>query len=369
MITILVTGAGGGVGQGIIKSLRRIDDLELDIIAADASARAAGLFGVGRAALLPRLKDPEYFATVMALCREEAIDFYIPGTDIELPLCALMAPTVERDCGTRIVISSPETIAIGNDKFATVQYLRRHNLPYPDTWLPGDVAADALPYPVVVKPRVGWRSIGVNVVRDAEELRRRLSSDRDVVIQEQIGCPDEEFTCTLVRCGNHVSNVAIFRRWLRGGDTYQAESVESELIEKYVLAIAGHLEIEGSCNFQIRVGDDGQPKLFEFNPRCSGTTPLCAVIGFNPLEYYLKHKLAMPYEPCFQVGMLILRHWAEVAVPMTSVTALRMGHASPVPPVVLQSLPSAATAPPMARNGAAVPVVDGAQRETVPRLF
>jgi hypothetical protein len=83
----------------------------------------------------------------------------------------------------------------------------------------------------------------------------------------------------------------------------------------------------------------------------------------------LKHKLAMPYEPCFQVGMLILRHWAEVAVPMTSVTALRMGHASPVPPVVLQSLPSAATAPPMARNGAAVPVVDGAQRETVPRLF
>jgi carbamoyl-phosphate synthase large subunit len=338
MIRILVTGAGCGVGQGIIKSLWRIDDLELDIIAADANAKAAGLFCAGRAALLPQVADPGYFATVMALCREEAIDFYIPGTDIELCLCALMAPIIEQDCGTRVVISSPETVAIGNDKFETFQFLRRHNLPCPDTWLPGDVDAEALPYPVVVKPRVGSRSIGVTVARDAGELRRRLSSDRDLVIQEQVGGPDEEFTCTLVGCGKEVSRVAIFRRWLRGGDTYKAESVESEVIESYVLAIAGHLEIEGSCNFQLRLADNDQPKLFEFNPRCSGTTPFCTMLGFNPLECYLKHKLGMFYEPRFKVGMLILRHWAELAVPTSSTTAIPMGRASPVPRAMLQSL-------------------------------
>jgi carbamoyl-phosphate synthase large subunit len=338
MIRILVTGAGCGVGQGIIKSLRRIDDLELDIIAADASASAAGLFSAGRAALIPKVADPEYFAAVMSLCREEAIDFYIPGTDIELPFCAMMAPVVEQDCGTRIVISSPETIAIGNDKFQTFQFLRRHSLPCPDTWLPDDIDAGALLYPVVVKPRVGSRSIGAGVVCNAEELRHRLSSGRDVVIQEHVGGPDDEFTCTLVGCGKDVSRVAIFRRWLRGGDTYKAESVKSEPIESYILAIAAHLEIEGSCNFQLRLGDDDQPKLFEFNPRCSGTTPLCAMLGFNPLEYYLKHKLGLFYEPCFKVGMLILRHWAELAVPMSSITATRMGRASPMPRAMLQAL-------------------------------
>ena len=35
MLNILVTGAGGGVGQGIIKSLKMIKDMQMNIIAAD----------------------------------------------------------------------------------------------------------------------------------------------------------------------------------------------------------------------------------------------------------------------------------------------------------------------------------------------
>jgi len=44
MLNILVTGAGGGVGQGIIKSLKMIQDIQMNIIAADMSELAAGNF-------------------------------------------------------------------------------------------------------------------------------------------------------------------------------------------------------------------------------------------------------------------------------------------------------------------------------------
>ena len=45
-IRCLVTGAGGGVGQGILKCLKRIYDIDVDIIAADMSPYSAGLFFV-----------------------------------------------------------------------------------------------------------------------------------------------------------------------------------------------------------------------------------------------------------------------------------------------------------------------------------
>ena len=44
MLNILVTGAGGGVGQGIIKSLKMIEDISINIITADMSELAAGHF-------------------------------------------------------------------------------------------------------------------------------------------------------------------------------------------------------------------------------------------------------------------------------------------------------------------------------------
>ena len=34
-MNVLVTGAGGGVGQGVIKSLKMIKDMDIKIVAAD----------------------------------------------------------------------------------------------------------------------------------------------------------------------------------------------------------------------------------------------------------------------------------------------------------------------------------------------
>ena len=123
-----------------------------------------------------------------------------------------------------------------------------------------------------------------------------------------------EYTCTVVKIGNVLSPVLVLKSNLRYGDTYKAEPVKSDKIEEYVLNVASKLEIDGGCNFQLRLDNNGVPKIFEINSRFSGTTPFCAQVGFNPIEFYLKNFLGLKYSVNIDYNSIILRHWAEVVV-------------------------------------------------------
>ena len=68
---------------------------------------------------------------------------------------------------------------------------------------------------------------------------------------------------TIVKIKDKISEVLILRRYLRSGDTYKAEPVKSKIISKYVKDIAKSLNIYGPCNFQLRLDNNGRPKVFE----------------------------------------------------------------------------------------------------------
>ncbi|MBI1945854.1 MAG: ATP-grasp domain-containing protein [Deltaproteobacteria bacterium] len=324
MIRVLVTGAGGGVGEGVIKALRMIRDLDISVIAADMSPWAAGLYAGDVARLIPRASAPDYVDALVRLCREERIDYYLPGTDVELSVCADNAARIEAECGAHVVIASPEAVRVADDKRETARFLERHGLAFPRTLLRDEWQAGALAFPLVVKPRIGCRSIGLEIVRDQAQLARALARSDEIVLQEHLGSDDSEFTCTVVMCRGEASSVGILQRWLRAGDTYRVVPLRDERIEQYVLAAARALGTNGSCNFQLRL-DDGQPKLFEINARFSGTTPLCAELGFNPVESYLKRHRGMSYGGALRTDAVVLRHWAELVVPRAAFDEIAQG--------------------------------------------
>ncbi len=55
-IRVMVTGAGSGVGQGIIKSLR-LSTLPITVIAADIGTLNSGLYRADEALLIPKVED------------------------------------------------------------------------------------------------------------------------------------------------------------------------------------------------------------------------------------------------------------------------------------------------------------------------
>jgi carbamoyl-phosphate synthase large subunit len=321
MIRVLVTGVGGGVGQGIIKSLKLINDLSIYVVTADMSELASGLYGGDYSYLVPAASDELYFDRIQEICFEEKIDFYFPGTDVELLNCSRFSSDLKKKLGVDIIVSPSSVIEIADDKYKTAEFLKENGFSYPETFLPEGVVWDEVDFPLIVKPRVGCRSIGVHLVDDVNAARLAIDSLKFPVVQEYIN--GDEYTCTVAICNELVSDVLCLKRELRAGDTYRAFPVKSERIENYVKKIAVKLGVIGSCNFQLRVTDLGEPKLFEINSRFSGTTPFCSYLGFNPVEFCLKAKLDLEYRYNIDYGKVVLRHWAEVVIEKESLDIVK----------------------------------------------
>lgn len=322
MITVLVTGAGGGVGQGIIKSLKMTKDLEIKVIVADMSELAAGLYAGDIACLVEGCSSPTYMNSLARIFDKYKVDFYIPGTDVELMFCAENKSKMKENFNVETVVSSVETIDIADDKFKTFEFLKNQGFNYPYTKRLCDYSEDEFDFPVIIKPAVGCRSIGVKKIISGRFLEPYFSKSEGLVIQEFIEGEDNEYTCTIVKVGDQISPVLVLNRDLRSGDTYRASPLKSDSIEHYVHQIASKLDIEGGCNFQLRVDSNGTPKLFEINSRFSGTTPFCSQLGFNPVEYYLKKKIGHPVEVNINYNAYVLRYWAEIVVPKEQMTEL-----------------------------------------------
>ena len=239
MLNILVTGTGGGVGQGIIKSLRMIEDLEIKIFAVDMSSNAAGLYSGDIAYLVPACSSEQYLPALADIFKKESIDYYFPGTDLELKLCAKNKAFFDDKFGVKTVISSLGSVEIADSKYKTYSFLKEHGFTYPETTWLDDVELSSLDYPVIIKPDVGCRSIGVFRVNNEIELRKNVTSFEGVVVQELVGDDESEYTCTVVKHNNSISPVLVLKRTLRAGDTFRAEPIKN-------------LEIEEWCNIKIR---------------------------------------------------------------------------------------------------------------------
>jgi carbamoyl-phosphate synthase large subunit len=314
-VKVLVTGAGALLGQGVIRSLLE-SRLDVEVIAADPSELAAGLYWVAQRRLIPMAKDPRYMPELEALIASDRPDAVLVGTDVELPILAAHRERLERTYGTHVIVSSPAVVAIADDKYETFRFFRDAGLPCPDSVLPGDEEAliARVGFPLVVKPRVGARSIGVAVVHDRAQLARAMAAVERPVIQECVATEGDEYTAGTLCFDGRCDASIVMRRDLRDGNTYRAFVEPYPALNAMVRAMAERLEPYGPTNFQFRLVDD-QVKVFEINARFSGTTPLRMRAGFNEVEMTLRRVvLNEPVEQPNVAPMTILRHWSETVV-------------------------------------------------------
>jgi carbamoyl-phosphate synthase large subunit len=322
---ILVTGAGLVLGQGIIRSLRW-SSLEPVIICADPVNYSAGLFWGDRAYLTPFASQDSYIARIEEILAAEKPDAVLLGSDIELTKMAAERARLEKTYGTRIMVSSPHVVAIADDKFLTYQFLKNHGFDYPDSCLPGEEAdlIERVGFPLVVKPRIGARSVGMSVVRDRSALAEALAGRSNMVIQECVGESDCEFTASALAFDGACHASIVMRRELRDGNTYRAFVGQFPELNLLVRRLGAALDPYGPANFQFRLDGEGKAKVFEINGRFSGTTPLRALAGFNEVEICLRHVLYG--EPVIQPiveDIAICRHWSETVVRPAQLAALR----------------------------------------------
>ena len=293
---VLVTGAGSGVGQGIIKALR-ISKLSLTVISADIAPMNVGLYRTDEAIILPRVELEGSLEKVSAILRENKIDVVMVGSEFDLEFFSKNKTEIERLTGAIVIVSPLKTVQIADDKWLTAEFFREKDLPYAESILPDGVCdaaqiADKWGYPLVLKARCGTSSKHVYIVNDKKELEASYSQTPGPMLQKMINLPssklDNEFTCSIFKTPKgKILGPFMARRTVRGGDSWHIEVANFSELPGLLLSIGKALDVVGSLNIQLMLSKNG-PIPFELNARFSGTTAIRANFGFNEPELALR---------------------------------------------------------------------------------
>jgi carbamoyl-phosphate synthase large subunit len=288
------------------------------VVAVDPSPLSVGLYWTCHRHLVPMARDPTYVQAFENILDRERPDAVIPGTDVELLLFADNRVCWEERFGTHVIVSNPSVVRIADDKYLTYRFFRNHGFAVPDSCLPGEESAliERVGFPLIVKPRVGARSVGVKKVQTKDELTSALATRDGLVIQECVATEREEYTAGTLTFEGRCEASIVMRRDLRDGNTYRAYVDAFPELNVEMRRMAEVLSPQGPANFQFRLDAQGRVRVFEINARFSGTTPFRVRAGFNEVEMVLGRILRG--EPIKQPSvrpMTILRHFTETVVP------------------------------------------------------
>jgi carbamoyl-phosphate synthase large subunit len=210
------------------------------------------------------------------------------------------------------------------DKWQTSSFLAGCGLEAPRTWLSLADACAALArgetsFPLVIKPRWGTASVGIDSANDLEELelslalakkRVRRTILRDVHASEHDACIliqkhvcGEEYGIDVVNDldGRYACTFVRKKLAMRAGETDRAVTVRSERLEALGETIGRRLGHVGILDCDVIVNEDGCYVL-DLNPRFGGGYPFSHVAGADVPAMYLAWATREQCQP----------HWVEV---------------------------------------------------------
>ena len=272
------------------------------IFVCDSNPDAVSLQEADRGFILPRASHPEYFDRLLNICEQNQVKLLISLNDLELPLLAKQRDRFLK-IGTVPIISDPAAIDICFDKWKTFQFLKENQIPAPKTYLSlaearQAIATGELTFPLVIKPRWGTASIGIEFPQDDEELelayqlvKKRLNRtiladissidpDRSVLIQEQI--IGKEYGLDVINNldGKYVATLTKRKLSMRGGETDRAITVSDPQLTDIGEKIGRNLQHIGNLDCDVFAGPQGYC-ILEMNPRFGGGYPFSHIAGAN----------------------------------------------------------------------------------------
>ncbi len=296
-INVLVTGAGSGVGQSIVKALN-ISNLNLNIFSADVNYLNAGLYRSKRSVIVPKVESKGAIKWYLSNLKKLNIHVLFVGSEYDLLFFSRYSEKIWKETKCKVCISNRQTVEMANDKYLTQNFLQKNNLPFLKTFLPKSLPeaikfTKKLSYPFILKGRKGTSSRNVHIIKNLDLLKKLYKTVKDPIMQEHIGSKKNdistEYTCSFFKSKEkNVLGPFLIKRKILHGTSWIAEVTNNLKISKLILKIAKITDCVGSFNIQLRLTKKG-PIPFEFNPRFSGTTSIRSYFGFNEPEMYIKN--------------------------------------------------------------------------------
>jgi len=326
MKKIMVTGVSGNVGQGIIEGLRNSNYANAYwILGTDIAPYplCAGYPICDTGGQVPYAIDPGFIPAVKEIIRSNKIDYVLIGVDAEVMPYAKHREEIESETDCKIIVSDYAFVEIATDKYLTYLYLKEViGINNPRTYKVLDVLSWTEPmgrpvFPVILKPRRGHGSHGVQIIRYMDEFRQAVRDIKHVEYCFQEYLEGDEYTCGLLFDQEHnLADSIIMKRKLDCGTTVEAQVVEHEDIQKMIEKFAAHTngKVFGSINLQIKM-KNGVPYIHEINPRFSGTTQMRIMAGYNDVAMIVDNlAFNIPIKKSNPKKVHLFRYWKTMAV-------------------------------------------------------
>ncbi|MGE8449152.1 MAG: ATP-grasp domain-containing protein [Pseudomonadales bacterium] len=310
MKRILVSGASGIVGYGILRSLRQSGQSYTLVGSSIYDDSVAPAFcDVFEQA--PVTSAPEYLDWLLETIRRHDIEMLIPGIEIDMYHWAEHVPEISA-VGAIPLLNRPELISLCKDKWVFYEHLKQAGVRCAiDSSLVADYTSlkQSLGIPFLLKPRRGFGSKGIVRVATEEEFHKfRAGMGVTLMAQPIVGSDDDEYTVSTF-CdgeGSYFAGMALRRKLSRDGFTDRAEVADISDFVPTISELCALLRPIGPTNFQFRRCADGL-KLLEINPRVSSSTSLRTSFGYNEsamaVEYFLDKRI--PVQPLIRRGRAV----------------------------------------------------------------
>lgn len=278
--TVLVTGIGGNVGQGVLRNIKSLD-LGITIIGTDISSFTAGNHLCDFTYQVPYSYDESYIPAIQKIIEKENVQLVIPTTDYEIYYLSLHQSALK----AKVVASEPEIAKIYLDKFLTYTHHKAFNIPFSKSWLPSEFEFEM--NDIIVKPREGRGSRGIHI---NPENPKNFSDDFMI---QPLHKGIEITTAFYVKRNGSLHGLFTMERELTNGATSKSKTIKKYddqlriIIEKMIQ----NKGLVGSINLQSIVNDKGEIIPFEVNCRISGTNSIRHNLGFQDVKYTIQEYL------------------------------------------------------------------------------
>ena len=309
-----------GMGRQTLPMMRALHKLKCHITTYNASK-----MDVGYASRFPdkkilgdwdRTNEDFSYEALLNVLKVEHFDVVIPMTDFSATMLARHKEELSEY--THPAVNDWDVFMRAGNKQNTMEACMDNNIPCPitlrDVKSIEDIINSNICYPFIIKPQVGYGSIGFHVIRCEDDLRRvydkSVESYGPMLIQEYIPQTGSQYKCeVLIDNNGEVKSAVVFdkTRWypIDGGSTCCSTTVNRPDIREYSIRLLKAIGWKGYGDVDlIEDPRDGIAKVMEINPRITASVKVCfdAGVDFARQIVELETGVDVTEYPSYEIG-------------------------------------------------------------------
>lgn len=310
---LLITSVGSLLGQNILDSIENRRNL-IDVIGMNSIAENPRNFRCDTVYLVHNTNNNNFLTDFTTIIEKEKPDFILPGRDEDIIFLSDFKNNHKKVFEKTIPFGSSFIPHLLLDKYQTHLFCRKNQLAFADTFLYDEKSKKSElntfihkhNFPLLVKPRQGFGSHGVYFVLNHEQLEE-FAGEEEILIQEYLGKKDdilkyknvfnrgiplffqvtekEQYAAqTIISPDGKVGEIFITINTMVFGRAEYMKRIINKDIEKLVheySRIFYDYGWYGPLNFQLKPDREGVWKVFELNPRMTGTSSGRSLLGYD----------------------------------------------------------------------------------------